>query len=803
MKRIIALVLGLAILAAAPVLGDPGAPPKEEVVYAHLSADGAVNRIFVVNAFLDASGRITDYGDYRRVVNLTNTDQIKQSGQRVQVNTEPGNFFYQGELAGTEMPWLIGIDYLLDGRPVSASELRGQSGELAIEIQVRRNADVEPVFFDNYMLQISVNLDGQYFSRVAAEGATIAASGATTVVNFTALPGRESDFRITTSANNAHVGQIQIAGLPFKMMMELPDASEYLGDLVALQDAIALLADGVDQFTSGVDQLDAAGGELSTGAATLADNARLISQGFDELAAGRGEFDAGLRLYNDGIQEFSAGMSALADGISQFTAGIDQLSDGSSQLASGLGTYSTGVAQFSDGLNQTSQGSQQLTNGVAELSEGLRQLTEQGKYADPSLVSGSAQILAALEAMDAALSFPMTAEELELLLGLLQTVSAAFEDFAKAVDQTDFDTFLALLRESLARFDDSVAEIERIAAALQDSSAITAQLGIDVTDNPEAQALLAYMAEQGRQLDAASAELRSIRAALGGLDPLLQGLLTALEQLRDQYDTVRDLIGRLNAAIQAISVEDIQQLAEGIALLSANYRTFHEGLVAYVDGVEQAYLGVSGDPGLLSGARDLSDGLGILAASGGELAAGASELADGAAQLNDGIGQLQDGAAQFADQGGLIVDGANQLAAGGNDLVTGHAQLLSGDRQLGTGLWLYASGVDSYASGVRQFSDGLGVLGAGGQELSGGADTLRDETSDMDQQMTERIDEAMADFLPSDFTLVSFADPRNTGIERVQFVYLVDAQTEPAPEPAEPDAVGDKSIWDRILDIFR
>ena len=266
---------------------------------------------------------------------------------------------------------------------------------------------------------------------------------------------------------------------------------------------------------------------------------------------------------------------------------------------------------------------------------------------------------------------------------------------------------------------------------------------------------------------------------------------------------MRDLIGRLNAAIQAISVEDIQQLAEGIALLSANYRTFHEGLVAYVDGVEQAYLGVSGDPGLLSGARDLSDGLGILAASGGELATGASELADGAAQLNDGIGQLQDGAAQFADQGGLIVDGANQLAAGGNDLVTGHAQLLSGDQQLGTGLWLYASGVDSYASGVRQFSDGLGVLGAGGQELSGGADTLRDETSDMDQQMTERIDEAMADFLPSDFTLVSFADPRNTGTERVQFVYLVDAQTEPAPEPAEPDAVGDKSIWDRILDIFR
>jgi len=803
MKRIIALVLGIALLAAAPVMGDPGAPTKEEVVYAHLGSDGTVNRIFVVNAFPDASGSIADYGDYRSVVNLTNTDQIKQTGDRVQVNTEPGNFFYQGELTSTEMPWLIGLDYLLDGRRVSASELQGKSGELAIEIQVRRNPRVDPVFFENYMLQISVNLDAQYFSRVASEGATIAASGATTVVNITSLRGKDSDYRITALANNAHLGQIQIAGLPFEMMMELPDTSAYLGDLVALQDAIALLADGVGEFTSGVDQLDAASGELSSGAATLADTARLISQGFNQLAAGRGEFDAGLRLYNDGIQEFSAGMSALADGIAEFNAGIDQLADGSSQLASGLGTYSTGMAQFSDGLDQSAQGSQELTSGVAELSEGLRQLTEQGKYADPNLVSGSAQILAALEAMDAALSFPMTPEELELLLSLLQTVSAAFDEFANAVDQTDFDALLALLRDSLTRFDNSVAEIEQIAATLQDSSAITAQLGIDVTDNPQAQALLAYMAEQGRQLDAASAELQSVRAALGGLDPLLQGLLDALEQLRDQYDTVRDLIGRLNAAIQAISVEDIQQLAEGIGLLSANYRTFHEGLVAYVDGVEQAYLGVSGDPGLLSGAQDLSDGLGTLATAGGELAAGASELADGAAQLNDGIGALQEGVAQFAGQGGQIVDGADQLAAGGNDLVAGHGQLLSGDQQLSSGLGQFASGMDSYASGVQQFSTGLGLLGVGGQELSGGANTLRDETSDMDQQMTQRIDEAMADFLPADFKLISFADPRNTGIERVQFVYLVDAQTEPAPEPAEPSEAGDKSIWQRILDIFR
>lgn len=803
MKRMIALVLGLMVLAAAPAVGNPAPPTKEEVVYAHLAANGQPTGVFIVNAFPEAQGRITDYGDYRRVVNLTNTDHIEHDGDRVQVTTEPGDFFYQGEATSTELPWLIGLDYLLDARPVSAAELQGEAGEVTLRIRIRPNPEVDPVFFDNYLLQVSINLDTQYFSRITADGATIAASGATSVVNFTALPGAESDFEVTAVARNAHLGQIQVAGLPYQMMLDLPDPAEYVGDLVALQDAIALLADGVGEFTSGVDQLDNASSQLNSGAAALADNARLLSRGFDQLAAGRGEFDAGLRQYNDGVHEFSAGMTALSDGIGQLAAGIDQLADGSSQLASGLGTYSTGVTQFSEGLDDAAAGSRELTAGVAELADGLGQLTEQGKYANPSLVSGSAQILAALEAMAAALSFPLTDAELELLLGALQTVSGAFDDFAAAVDAAEFEAFLSLLRECLNRFDNSVAEIERIAASLQDADAVVTQLGIDVQDNPEAQALLAYMAEQGRQLDAASAELRSTRAALSGLDPLVQGVLTALENLQAEYDTVRDLISRLNATLQAIAVDDLQQLSAGIGLLASNYRTFHEGLVAYVDGVEQAYLGVGGDPGLLGGAQQLSDGLSLLAASGDELAAGAGELADGAAQLDDGIGQLRDGAAEFTDQGGLVVDGAGQLAAGGDELVAGHGELLSGDQQVRSGLWQYTSGVGEYAAGVGRFTGGLAALNDGGAELGDGAATLRAETSDMDQQMTERIDEALADLLPGDFTLISFADPRNTGIKRVQFVYLVDAQTEPTPEPAQPEDDSAGSIWDRLMDIFR
>ena len=804
MKRVFALVLGLSLLIVGPAMAAPApvAVPKEEVVYAHLSSDGGANRVFVVNAFRETDGEIVDYGDYRNVVNLTDSLPITQNGARIEISPEPGDFYYQGELNNQEMPWLFDFEYLLDGRSVSAEELRGASGDLVIRIQVRKNEAVDPVFFENYMLQISVNLDSSYFSSIVSEGSTIATSGSTWVVNLTSLPGTEADFVINAVADNAHLGQIQIAGLPFAMMMELPDPAQYVSDLVALQDAIALLADGVGQFTSGVGQLGDAGSQLSSGATELADGALLISNGFDQLAAGRGEFDQGLRAYNQGVHDFAAGMEQLAGGIGEFSDGINQLATGSKQLADGLDTYSAGIAEFNDGLGQASDGSQQLASGVGELSDGLQQLTDQGKYADPNLVGGSAQILQALEMLDAALSFPLTEEELQLFLELVQTLADSLNEVAQIVDDTDFDEFMDLLRSSLDRFDDSVAGIEQIAASLQDSDAIASQLGIDVSGNAEAQALLVYMADQGRELQAQSTELRAIRAALAGLDPLIEGLLDALEQLRDEYDTVRDLIQRLNDSIQGITIDDLKELAAGIKLLSSNYRTFHEGLVAYVDGVEQAYLGVSGDPGLLSGAQDLSDGLGVLASASVDLTAGAVDLADGAGQLHAGILQLQDGVGQFAEQGGLIVDGANQLATGGDALIAGHSQLLAGDSQFGVGLWKFASGLGEYSYGISAFAQGLGALDSGGSELSDGANTLRDATSDMDQQMIDQMNDAMSSFLPSDFTLVSFADSRNTGIERVQFVYLIDAQTEQAPEPVEPEIV-ERSWWERIIDIFR
>lgn len=800
--RIIAIVVALLVLATAPAFAEPPAPAKEEVVYAHLGSDGAVNQAYVVNAFPDSNGKIVDHGDYGQIINLTNTEQINYNGQRLDINTEPGNFYYQGELTSRAMPWQIAVGYELDGEKLPASELVGRSGQLRINIAVRQDRSIDPVYFDNYLLQVSVNLDAKYCSDIVSAGATIAANGEVKVVNHSLLPGKEADYTITATVRNLHLGQIQAVGLPFEMVMDMPDPSSYLGDLLALQQAIAQLADGVNQFGAGVDQLDRAAGQLGSGAEALTSNAHTIAAGFDRLAAGRGDFDAGLRQYNQAIQQFATGLTALPTGLASFTAGIDQLTAGSGQLAGGLAGVGTGMGQFDAALGQTANGSVALSAGIDQLSAGLGELTAQGKYADPNLVGGSAQILAALSAIDQALSLPLSDAEAQQLLGLLQTFSSSFQEFSKSVEATDFDTFLTRLRDALTRFDGTVGRIEQIAADLQDGAAITARLGIDVTDNPQAQALLAEMAEQGRRLDAATVELRAIRAELGGLEPLLAGVIDSLNQLRGQFEIIQALIARLNTAIQTITGDDINKLKAGIKLLSSNYRTFHQGLVAYVDGVEQAYLGVSGEQGLAAGAHELSSGLGQLAASSSGLTAGVVQLAGGAAQLHSGLRELQAGANQFASQAGQLSTGAGQLATGGNELVAGHTQLLAGDGQYATGIHQYASGMSSYSTGVQQYVVGMGELNSAAGRLGVGANELRAGTSNMDQQLTQRMNEAMAEFLPGDYTSVSFTSPKNTGIQRVQFVYLLDAQIEPTVQhTSEPEP--QKSWWQRIIDIFR
>ncbi len=180
-------------------------PPKEEVVYVKLLPDGSADTGYVINGFeLSEDMSFVDYGDYQQAINLSTLDPLTVADGAVSISAPGGAFYYQGNLKSTQLPWSIDIRYYLNGSPVSAQQTAGASGNMKIVLYVRDNADANPVFIENYALQIEMTLNTKTCTDIAASGATIAAGGQDKVVNFIRMPGGDaySQYSVTMTVSD-------------------------------------------------------------------------------------------------------------------------------------------------------------------------------------------------------------------------------------------------------------------------------------------------------------------------------------------------------------------------------------------------------------------------------------------------------------------------------------------------------------------------------------------------------------------------------------------------------------------------
>ena len=94
-RRVSALALAGCLLAGSSLPAFAAASAaKEEVIYANLTASGAVTGVYAVNSFsVQAGDTVADHGSYTAVRNMTTSDAVEQSGDTVTVHvTEDGIF---------------------------------------------------------------------------------------------------------------------------------------------------------------------------------------------------------------------------------------------------------------------------------------------------------------------------------------------------------------------------------------------------------------------------------------------------------------------------------------------------------------------------------------------------------------------------------------------------------------------------------------------------------------------------------------------------------------------------------------
>ncbi|MCG5103989.1 YhgE/Pip domain-containing protein [Oceanobacillus alkalisoli] len=413
---------------------------KDEVVYATLSPSGAGKELYIVNSLeVTEAGEIADYGAYSNVKNLTDLSEISQSGDVVEMSASVGKFYYQGTLDHTNLPWDFKMTYYLDGEEVTPEELAGKDGTLEIEIDTSENEAIDPIFYENYLLQISFAFDGEKTSNIETDEGILANAGKDIQVTYTVLPEEEAVLSVTADVTDFELASIDISAIPQNMSIDAPDTDEFTAEIGTLADALQSIDDGVLELKGGATELH---------------------EGTTALQSGSTEYKEGIQALNNGSGELVSGSKAIQDALATIdqslgdTGGIDggdfnMMTEGLEEFASALREIKNGLVELKDGFGAAYEALDEAITAIPghEVSEeeiiALKQSNANQDTVDKLLevytaaltVKGTyEQVKDGFSAVTSTLETMITS--LETIVGSIEELIAGFNEFLEKMDPT-------------------------------------------------------------------------------------------------------------------------------------------------------------------------------------------------------------------------------------------------------------------------------------------------------------------------------------------------------------------------------
>ncbi len=137
--------------------------------------------------------------------------------------------------------------------------------------------------------------------------------------------------------------------------------------------------------------------------------------------------------------------------------------------------------------------------------------------------------------------------------------------------------------------------------------------------------------------------------------------------------------------------------------------------------------------------------------------------------------QIAAGYTEIISGAKALLNGSSTLADGTAELSANTAELAKGAAKLYTATGTLSDGAASLDSGAAEFADACKELHSGALKLSDGTGKLRSETDGMNDKISDKIDEMIADITGGDEAIVSFTSDKNTDIKSVQFVRKTEA----------------------------
>ena len=183
------------------------------------------------------------------------------------------------------------VKYMLDNKNVSADELAGASGKIAIDIEYQGKED-------NYKALTVILLDENHFSDIKVESGKIVSDGdKSIVVGITKVPGTlhieadASEFEIKAMyaiATDSLAGDIDIEDFAPVFGIDISSIKDTINELKAVSSKSTnedmSISEGISELTDGMDQLSEGLTTLDNNSAQLIGGAKQIFQSLIDMA---------------------------------------------------------------------------------------------------------------------------------------------------------------------------------------------------------------------------------------------------------------------------------------------------------------------------------------------------------------------------------------------------------------------------------------------------------------------------------------------------------------------------------------
>lgn len=621
MKKWTCLLLSL-ILVFCAAGGALAETTKDETVYVLANAEGEAKRVIVSDWLTNPDGE----KDLADATTLKDAKAVKGSAflkDGVWYNADGADVYYQGD-AEDALPVNLTVSYTLDGEAKTAAEMTGKSGRVTIRVacDVKETKDGVKVPFAALTAAL---LDNDVFTNIEVTNGKFLDDGDRTVVVGWALPGLQETLKLDAET------------------VTLPEYVEISADAKNFEAPTTLTVVTNELFSAvDVDSIDAT--ELTENINKLKDGMAQLKDGASRLADGVSALKDGAKTLADGATELKNGAEALKEGANPLGDGVSQLNDGATALE-------TGSAQLTEGLNTLTANNEALTSGATKLFETV-------------LGIANTQLSAAMENAPT-----LTIENYE------ETLTALLDACSEAgIDKQLHDQVEAVVNQNRAKIEEAVtAKVQETVAAQVEEAVrenVTAQVlaAMDMTPDTYKAAVEsgALTDAQKNQIAAAvDAQMKSqeVKAVLAQQTEQTMGsdeIKATIEQnVNEQVEalTQQNMASKDVQAKRAAALEQGQAAAASLTALKAqldDYRTFYDGLNAYLAGTAQA----------ANGASELKTGA-------AQLAAGTEELNGKVPALLEGIGSLSNGMNTLTENLPSLTDGVQQLLDGANELKDG------------------------------------------------------------------------------------------------------------------------------------